>query len=332
MSHANLAIFVPHAGCPHRCSFCDQRGISGAQGAPEPAAVAALCAAEGARMHRFGAAEVAFFGGSFTAIDRGYMDALLLAAAPFVEDGTFRGVRVSTRPDCVEDEVLELLARRHVTAVELGAQSMDDGVLAKNGRGHTAAHVEDAARRIRARGFELGLQMMTGLYGSDPEKDLLTARRLADLGPDTVRVYPTVVLAGTRLAALWEAGDYRPQTLEEAVELGARLLRLFEEERGIPVIRMGLHAGEGLEAGLLAGPWHPAFRELCEGRLMGERAQALLRGRPPGRYTLLVAPNAVSKLTGHGALVLDGLRKMGYNIRIARSEALKGLDVSMEEV
>ncbi|WP_308753821.1 radical SAM protein, partial [uncultured Anaerotruncus sp.] len=178
MRHANLAVFVPHAGCPRRCSFCSQKSISGAREAPTGESVSALCA-ESARSLA-GAdtdAEIAFFGGSFTAIDRAYMLELLEAAAPFV-GGAFRGIRVSTRPDAVDGEVLDLLRRYGVTAVELGAQSMDDGVLMKNRRGHTAADVERAARLVREAGFELGLQMMTGLYGSDEARDFRTAERL----------------------------------------------------------------------------------------------------------------------------------------------------------
>lgn len=185
-------------------------------------------------------AEIAFFGGSFTAIGRDYMLELLEAAAPFV-GGAFRGIRISTRPDAVDGETLGLLRRYGVTAVELGAQSMDDGVLDQNLRGHTAADVERAAGLVRDAGFELGLQMMTGLYGSDEARDFMTAERLAACAPDTVRVYPTVVMEGTGLAALWRAGAYRPQTLEEAVSLGARLLEFFEG-KGVRVIRMGLHA------------------------------------------------------------------------------------------
>lgn len=181
-------------------------------------------------------AEIAFFGGSFTAIGRDYMLELLEAAAPFV-GGAFRGIRISTRPDAVDGETLGLLRRYGVTAVELGAQSMDDGVLDQNLRGHTAADVERAAGLVRDAGFELGLQMMTGLYGSDEARDFMTAERLAACAPDTVRVYPTVVMEGTGLAALWRAGAYRPQTLEEAVSLGARLLEFFEG-KGVRVIRM----------------------------------------------------------------------------------------------
>lgn len=331
MRHANLAVFVPHAGCPRRCSFCSQKSISGAREAPTGESVSALCA-ESARALA-GAdtdAEIAFFGGSFTAIDRGYMLELLEAAAPFV-GGAFRGIRVSTRPDAVDGEVLDLLRRYGVTAVELGAQSMDDGVLMKNRRGHTAADVECAARLVREAGFELGLQMMTGLYGSDEARDFRTAERLAACAPDTVRVYPTVVMEGTELADLCRAGIYRPQTLEEAVSLGARLLEYFEG-MGIRVIRMGLHAQDSLERERLAGPYHPAFRELCEGEAMRLRAEAALAGRPKGDYLLRVGPRSLSKITGHGARTVEKLGQLGYHVKIEPDGRLSGLAIEIKEV
>ncbi len=332
MKHANLSIFVPHVGCPHRCSFCDQGKISGTQSLPSAETVRQLCREQAPRLAGRREAEIAFFGGSFTAVDRAYQEELLRAAAPFVESGDFSGIRVSTRPDAVDNEALRLLHAYHVTAVELGAQSMDDGVLNANRRGHLARDVVEGARKVREQGFSLGLQMMTGLYSSTPQKDLETAQRLADLHPDTVRVYPTIVLRRTRLAQLWAAGAYRPQDLEEAVELGARLLELFEEEHGIPVIRMGLHAQASLEQNYLAGPWHPAFRELCEGGVLRRRLKTALQSLPPGRYLLWMHPRSVSKLTGHGDRTLDRLGEQGYYIKIRPKEDLQRLELELEEV
>ncbi|WP_066459657.1 elongator complex protein 3 [Anaerotruncus rubiinfantis] len=330
MKHANLSIFVPHAGCPHRCSFCNQKSISGAADCPSGGDVIALCEAQAARMqNREG--EIAFFGGSFTAIDREYRTELLEAAAPFVHNGMFRGIRISTRPDCIDPETLAVLKSYGVTAIELGAQSMDDKVLRENGRGHTAWDVEHAARLILEGGFALGLQMMTGLWGADDESDLTTAQRLAALGPQTVRVYPTLVMEGTRLARLYRNGYYRPQTFEGAVVLGARLLEYFTE-RGIRVIRMGLHAEGTLEAGLLAGPYHPAFRELCEGRLLQNRIRGLLEGKAPGNFILRTAPRNVSKIMGHGACGIVQLRELGYNIRLRQDAAMTGLTLEIEDV
>ncbi|MEM1483926.1 radical SAM protein [Oscillospiraceae bacterium PP1C4] len=332
MRHANLSIFVPHLGCPNQCSFCNQRSISGAQSMPDGNSVVQLCrAGEQQLKDRCSDAEIAFFGGSFTAIDRDYMLELLEAAAPFTQGGVFKGIRISTRPDCIDEEILELLARFHVSAIELGAQSMSDRVLEMNQRGHSALDVERSAKLICAYGFELGLQMMTGLYGSDDRIDMETARRLATLSPKTVRIYPTIVMDGTLLADLYRMGKYQPQTLEGAIALGAKLLKFFSTQ-DIPVIRMGLHAQDTLETAMLAGPYHPAYRELCEGKWMRDQAFSLLDGKPKGDYILHVAKKSVSKITGHGARTIDDLGKLGYNIRIKQDSGLTGLTLEIREV
>ena len=234
------------------------------------------------------------------------------------------GIVVGTRPDCVDEGILAALAGRSVTAVELGAQSMDDAVLVQNGRGHTAADVERAAGLIRARGLSLGLQMMTGLPGSTPDTDRETAARLAALRPDTMRIYPTVALRGTPLDGMVRSGAYIPPTLEETVALCAELLLFFEEERDIPVIRLGLHASPDLEQNRVAGPWHPAFRELCEGRIYRDRAASLLRecGIPPGPVRLLVHPRALSAMIGQRRGNVVWFRERGYRVEVEGDPAL----------
>lgn len=265
-----------------------------------------------------GNAEVAFFGGSFTAIDHGVMISLLDAAEPFVREGKFKGIRVSTRPDAVDRHVLALLKDYGVTAVELGAQSMDDGVLEANERGHTSADVERASGEIHAAGLELGLQMMTGLYKSSDKTDIETAHRLAALDPATVRIYPTIVMEHTSLAALYRAGAYKPPELERAVDLCAQLLSYFEKEKGIKVIRLGLHSGSEMQARRLAGPWHPAFRELCENKLFLDAALLMLQCEMPGGgdATLLVNPVDVSRMTGQKRSNIDRLAQSGYNVKV----------------
>lgn len=323
--HGNVALFVPHAGCPHRCSFCDQRAIAGTGDRMTPDKVEAACLQAESRITLPGRqAELAFFGGSFTALPKKEMCALLDAALPFVRRGVFRGIRLSTRPDCVDEGILAALAGRSVTAVELGAQSMDDAVLVQNGRGHTAADVERAAGLIRARGLSLGLQMMTGLPGSTPDTDRETAARLAALRPNTMRIYPTVALRGTPLDGMVRSGAYIPPTLEETVALCAELLLFFEEERDIPVIRLGLHASPDLEQNRVAGPWHPAFRELCEGRIYRDRAASLLRecGIPPGPVRLLVHPRALSAMIGQRRGNVVWFRERGYRVEVEGDPAL----------
>lgn len=328
MKHANVALFVPHNGCPHQCSFCNQRSITGRLAQPTPQDVLdAVQIAKKSLGRDSQKAEIAFFGGSFTAIERGYMVSLLSAAAPFVEDGTFSGIRISTRPDYIDEEILTLLKRFHVTTIELGAQSMDDHVLQMNGRGHTAKQVEDASKLIRSYGFTLGLQMMTGLYGDTAEGALRTASKLAALSPENVRIYPTIIMSGTELGKRYLAGEYQTLSLEETVTLCAKLLDFFEE-RGIAVIRLGLHSSPELERDMLAGPWHPAFRELCESRRMLWKITEYLEKNhiSKGKITIQVNPKSVSAAIGQKKCNLSALRELGYEANIRPNAEVKEKD------
>lgn len=293
-----IPVFVPHLGCPHRCVFCDQRSISGMGRPPEPAEAARTIADALRRLPEDRPAEVAFYGGSFTAIPVGEQEAMLDAAAPFLRSGRVARIRVSTRPDCVDGETLERLARRGVRTVELGAQSMDGEVLRLSRRGHTAEDVERAAGLVGEYGLNLILQMMTGLPGDTDEKALETGRRLAALRPDGVRIYPAVVVKGTELHRMWQRGEYRPQTVPEAAELCAGLLELMEREN-IPVIRVGLSPSRELEEQVAAGAYHPALGELARSRLWYRRAAAVLRDVPAGAAVELgVRSGAVSPMVG----------------------------------
>lgn len=263
--------------------------------------------------------EIAFFGGSFTAIDREYMLELLQAAYPYVKSGQVRGIRISTRPDCIDTEILDILKAYGVTSIELGAQSMDNGVLEANRRGHTAQDVADASGLIQAYGFELGLQMMTGLYTDTQEKAVETAERIIALAPETVRIYPTVVLKNTYLAELYEKGVYTPLSVEESVELCARLVPMFENA-DIKVIRLGLHSGKDIKENMLAGGFHDSFGELVKSRILVNKILEL----PPADYQVFVHPKSLSKLKGNNKRNIYLLMERGYNIKIITDN---GLDV-----
>ncbi|MCH5193618.1 MAG: radical SAM protein [Oscillospiraceae bacterium] len=333
MSHSNISVFIPHMGCPHTCSFCNQRTISHTSAAPSPEQVGEMLknACDGLPQ---GDAEIAFFGGSFTAIDRDYMTGLLEAASPFVKDGRVGGIRISTRPDCIDGDVLHVLKKYGVTAIELGAQSMDDEVLEANERGHTSEDVRKASRFIREYGFELGLQMMTGLYMSSPEKDIGTARELIALKPDTVRIYPVVILKNTRLGELFEMGEYKPYPFEIAAEICADMLEMFEQE-GIRVIKLGLHASETVEADMLGGYYHPAFREICEGLLFRrEIEKKMTEGNSftdVKKFTVCVAPDAVSRAAGHKRSNKEYFRSKGIEIKIKPDEKLSGRGIIVKK-
>ena len=285
-----VPVFVPQLGCPHRCVFCDQRRISGRERPVTADEIQTITDQAAAFLPRGEKRQLAFYGGSFTAIPAEEQETLLAAAKAAIERGSVDAIRLSTRPDAVDETVLERLRRYGVETVELGAQSMDDGVLRLSGRGHTAADVERAAALVKAAGFRLVLQMMTGLPGDSPEKDLETARRIIALRPDGVRIYPTVIVRGTALEALWRAGEYREHTVEDAVEVCARLVPLFEAA-GVPILRLGLNPTRELSGGeALGGAYHPALGELVRSRILLDRARVLLQDLPAGSVVTLGVP------------------------------------------
>ena len=300
-----LPVFVPHWGCPHACVFCNQQHITGEQ-EPATAGTVEQLMQQAAALPHGAKRQLAFYGGSFTAIPAAQQEELLAAAQPYLARGELSSIRLSTRPDAVDGETLARLRRCGVETIELGAQSMDDGVLALSGRGHTSADVERAARLVKEAGFQLVLQMMTGLPGSTDESDIETARKLIALQPDGVRIYPTVIVEDTALCDLWRAGRYREHTVEDAVRVCARILPLFEAA-GIPVIRLGLNPSEELSGGAaVGGAYHPALGELVRSRILRDKAAALLADVEPGSRVILgVDARDLSQMIGqHRANIL----------------------------
>lgn len=317
MKKGNISIFVPHQGCPCACSFCNQKTITGQNELPTADDVRnAVDTALRKKEYEY---EIAFFGGSFTAIDRAYMLELLESAYPYVKNGQVKGIRISTRPDCIDHEVLDILKKYGVTSIELGAQSMDDEVLEANRRGHTAQDICNASELIKEYGFELGLQMMTGLYKDTAEKSIETAKKIIELAPSTVRIYPTVVLKGTYLAELYLKEEYTPLNADDSAELCAILVPMFENA-GIKIIRLGLHSSRDIKENMLAGGFHDSFGELVKSRIMVNKILEL----PPADYQVYVNPRSVSKLKGNKKSNIYLLIERGYNIKIITDN---GLDV-----
>jgi histone acetyltransferase (RNA polymerase elongator complex component) len=258
-----IPVFIPNQGCPHRCIFCQQETITAQSGRPVSAndVKGILDAAIGSTRFDTGRnPEVAFYGGTFTRLPRDKMADLLGAVRPYLERGIFKSIRISTRPDALDREGLDLLRRFGVSTVELGSQSMDDDVLALIKRGHRARDTVESVRLLRRHGFRVGIQLMPGLPGDTKERFLGTVEAVIRLHPDMVRLYPAVVIRGTEMASWYEDARYRPLGLEEAVDIcGESCIRL--EAHGIPVIRIGLMSSPTLleEGQILAGPWHSAF-------------------------------------------------------------------------
>lgn len=285
-----IAIFVPHQGCPHTCIFCNQRQITGQTVISDGLSVAAQIKAQTATIVRSNAQriEVAFYGGSFTAIPAALQEELLAPAYVALQQGMIDGIRLSTRPDYIDPEILSRLRSFGVSIIELGVQSMDDAVLRQAERGHTAADVVAASNLIKEFGCQLGIQLMTGLPGQTKASVCTTVAQVINLHPDFVRIYPVIVLPGTVLAQMYRDGSYQPPSLAETVEICAWMLQQFTTA-GIPVIRLGLQASAELAGEKIsAGPYHPAFRQLVEGLLYREAMNELIRQADVDKHSVVV--------------------------------------------
>ncbi len=308
-----IPVFIPHEGCPHRCLFCNQHRISGQRGRPVSAAEVRqeIQTWTGKRQNKQEAVQVAFYGGSFTALPCARQKELLLAAAPFLETGQVQSLRLSTRPDCMDAEQADFLKAHRVATVELGAQSMNDAVLAAARRGHAAADTERAMAVLQQAGLETGIQLLLGLPSDSRTSLRHTVEQVIALRPDFVRIYPLLVLCGSGLAELHRQGEYEPLSLAKAVLLAAFMQERFEQA-GIRTVRMGLQAGPELEESLLAGPWHPAFGELVKSRLMLRQTRKLLAQAKNGqRICLRICSRDQSVFRGLKSANLDRLRQLG---------------------
>ncbi|MGA2192386.1 MAG: radical SAM protein [Nitrospirota bacterium] len=294
-----IPVFIPHKGCPHLCVFCNQQRISGTAESPSAEEVRDMLLA------RLGPdtphAVIAFYGGSFTGLPEGEQLSYLLAAQEFLEKKYASHVRLSTRPDQLDSRSLSFLKLYGVKVIELGVQSMDDRVLALSGRGHTSADTVRAARLVKSAGFVLGIQVMAGLPGDTPARFMDTISKIISLGPSFVRIYPVLVVSGSRLAETFKNGEYKPLTLDEAVDISAKAVKLFRSA-AIKVVRVGLQPGRELEESLVAGPYHPAFGHLVESALAFERMRAALPATPdaivPGLAEFRVNPAELSVYKG----------------------------------
>lgn len=306
-----VPVFLPHAGCPHRCVFCNQKTITGQRDSvsgPNLPNLVARFLREKPQHPRY--VELAFYGGNFLGQPPDRVHFLLAEAQDLVRQGWIGAVRFSTRPESIDDRRLQWIADSPVRTVELGGQSMDDAVLRASGRGHSARDTSQAVRRLRRAGLRVGIQTMIGLPGQDARSALASAGRFAALEPDFVRIYPCLVLAGSPLAEAYRRGDFRPLSLDAAVATCVRLWRLFARHH-IPVIRMGLQASAELsdETLVLAGPYHPAFGHLVFSALCRQGLARGLRRLPAAGCTvrITVHPRRFSQVRGPGNANLAAL-------------------------
>lgn len=321
MKHKTIPVFVPHMGCPNDCSFCNQRKITGSITEVTPDdAEREIKTALMTMPDDVDCVEIGFFGGSFTGIDIDLQRTFLSVAKRYVDMGKVHAIRLSTRPDYINDDILDVLKEYGVTTIELGAQSMDDRVLAMNRRGHTCEDTVNASKLIKSKGIKLGLQMMTGLYGDGKNVCMESLEKIVALRPDCVRIYPTLVLKGTYLEEVYNSGKYTPQTLSEAVFLCADLKERFDKE-GISVIRIGLMASDNIntDADVVAGPYHPSIGELVQSEIYYRQIIKNI----DSDAEILVNPKDISAFIGNKKSNVERLKKSGFDVSFKINESVE---------
>ncbi len=333
--HAIIPIFIPHLGCPNDCVFCNQRKITARLTAPDAASVRATieewlstlepqrlsscasndgcdspcankgrCDEEVKCKNGLETIEIAFYGGSFTGLSIEEQSVYLSVAKEFLDAGRVDGIHLSTRPDYIDQEILDNLKKYGVKTIEIGVQSFDDEVLAKSQRGHTAADVYAAAEMIKANGFALGIQLMIGLPGDSLGSCIYSAKETAKIGPSLARLYPTIVLDDTKLLEMYQSGEYQALTREEAVTRTKEMYKILRDA-GIYIMRVGLKStdligGENGDGGAInGGTYHPAFRQLVESAIARDEIEPLLDKIPDGKVRVYSSPAWFSNLIGN---------------------------------
>jgi histone acetyltransferase (RNA polymerase elongator complex component) len=323
--HFTIPLFIPQLACPFQCVYCNQRNISGQKiSITESEIVEVINKYLSTIPTENSEIEAGFFGGNFTGLSIEEQEKYLKIVQPYPESGAIHGIRLSTRPDYIDVEILALLKRYHVKTIELGAQSLDEEVLRLSGRGHTAQEIVNASSLIKKWGFDLGLQMMCGLPADTLEKSLQTARTIVSLGADNTRIYPALVIKDTELENLFQEKKYIPLSLEEAVEWTKEIYKVFEEA-GVKVIRMGLHPSEGLLDGgsLVAGPFHVSFGELVMTALWKEAFMPLLKDKQ-NEMVISVPAEQINNAIGHRAANKKMLEQHYKKVRFITDPLLKG--------
>jgi histone acetyltransferase (RNA polymerase elongator complex component) len=307
-----IPLFIPHRGCPHHCLFCNQEGIAG----PGDDHGSDALAAEIERWLGFARSgahvQVAFYGGSFTCLPEDEQRRLLAVVRPYRDAGRVHGIRLSTRPDCLDGETCRLLRAQGVETVELGVQSLNDRALQDSGRGHDAAQSRRAIRLLQDHGFEVGVQLLVGLPGETRASFRRGIEEVARLRPSLARLYPLLIVEGSGLAERYRRGLYRPLSLAEAVALCADAHRRLTAA-GVRVVRLGLQPGPALAESFIAGPFHPAFGELVHGRLLfGELRRRLARLRPGQHLFVHISHRDHGRVAGVSGVNVRRLGELGF--------------------
>jgi radical SAM enzyme (TIGR01210 family) len=330
--HYIIPIFVSHRGCPHDCVFCNQKKITGQGGDATSEDVRNKIEEYLQTIPRENSIiELAFYGGSFTAIPIEQQRELLDVVQPYIAQGIINNIRVSTRPDCIDMQVIELLKGYKVQIVELGVQSMDEEVLRLSNRGHSAQDVIDAVALLKQNGFTVGVQVMVGLPGDTRQKSIDTVQRLIELKPDIARIYPALVITNTYMEQMYHSGHYKPLTLEEAVEVCKNLLILFEKSN-IEVIRIGLQPTENILEGkeVVAGPFHPSMRQLVVSSIYRDMIEYMLKdAQSINQLEIYVHPQDISNLLGQKRSNINYIKA---HMKIEKIIVTQSKDIDIESI
>lgn len=318
----HIPIFVPHKGCPHNCVFCNQRHITGQITETTPETAKEIIERHLRTLPGDSYKEIAFFGGSFTAIEKEKQGALLKAAGKYVDDGLVDSLRCSTRPDCIDSETLKMLKHYGMSCIELGVQSSDGEVLRLSERGHTFEDVQSASELIHSAGIKLGVQIMPGLPGDTFEKSVKTAADVISLSPQCARIYPTLIVKDTALWKMYQRGEYKPLDVDGAVEILGEVIPMFVRNE-IDVIRVGLQTTDEINSETVIGPYHPAIKELATGRIIRKSAEKIIAANPDTDAVLYCCPSLVSAAVGHKRCNCEYFfEKYGVCLRVAGDESL----------
>lgn len=311
-----IPFFIPHQGCPHQCLFCNQNSITGrscTEGDLKNRIEETLTQWL-PRRRKTEESHFAFYGGSFTCLPKTVQQSMLEAVQPWLRRGEVDAIRLSTRPDCVDKTNCDFLVHYGVRIVELGVQSLDDGVLQASLRGHTEKDCVDAAGHLHRASLEVGVQLMPGLPQESRYSFMQTIKKAIVMQPSFVRLYPALVVANSGLADLYKKGEYSPLSLEMAIALTAWARRSFIKA-GIRVVRMGLQPSESLESSLLAGPYHPAFGELVISRDWLKKTRQLLAANPGKKVEITISPRDLSAFNGRKRANIERLKELGLTDR-----------------
>jgi len=326
-----IPVFIPEKACPFRCIYCNQYALTSVVDMPKPFEIKEKIESYLCTIPSSATVKAGFFGGSFTGMPVNDQNRYLDIVRPYIECGKIDSIQISTRPDYISGEILDNLKKYHVKIIELGAQSLDDGVLVRSGRGHNADDTRNASAMIIKHGFELGLQMMVGLPGDNFDKTIKTAYEIISLGARCTRIYPALVIRGTQLEFMYKSGEYKPLALDESIKWCKELVKIFDHHH-VTILRMGLHPSEGLITGknLAAGPFHVSFKELVMTSLFGDFFASHTEQPMSDNLVVAVSQKNINYAIGYNAANKKMLSRKFKNVQFQADDILSGLQYRID--